>query len=527
MTAHLKEARESCEDITGDDKYKRTFRHVLDHLESLTPAAVPALDPVGTARYQCTDCGRMSVLAEGGGCPGDCEFIALNCAGKPEVHIDAEFDGVLTVRGTRYVPEARAKAAEEQLRKLTVAASADINQLRSRAEKAETERDRFESQRDVLLQEQIDLRKELADEIGSVARVVRMLGKWIPSAREQLRHEMMERWPEERPVIQELRSQFAAAVRERDEAMAGECARTEEEAKRWQDRIVATIGSHGLIPTDCSGNESGDPLDWTDGQVSAALFDARTKGVLEFARAILHGSEAHRAWLLRASEEFANDGCVTAPSVDALTAQPEGEAITDTSTHHYRGFPLRDPGPPRERPHLVNGEFQSDKYHGVGSSATQSTPRSARGREVTPRAAVLWFAERMERKLRANDHKHHWRTSEDGYLSTRLHQEAKELSRALQRFHTEREGPTRASPETIQAVIDEAADVANFAMMIADNARRMLPTDTASEGEKHAYPVDTQDARGYGSGVPTKWAPRCATSRGPWSERMSFQHGDK
>lgn len=69
-------------------------------------------------------------------------------------------------------------------------------------------------------------------------------------------------------------------------------------------------------------------MDWTDGQVSAALFDARTKGVLEFARAILHGSEVHRAWLLRASEEFANDGCVTAPSVDAITAQPEGEAET-------------------------------------------------------------------------------------------------------------------------------------------------------------------------------------------------------
>lgn len=46
----------------------------------------------------------------------------------------------------------------------------------------------------------------------------------------------------------------------------------DEEAARWQQRIEETIRRHGLVPADCSGNDSGDPLDWTDNQVSAALY---------------------------------------------------------------------------------------------------------------------------------------------------------------------------------------------------------------------------------------------------------------
>jgi hypothetical protein len=44
------------------------------------------------------------------------------------------------------------------------------------------------------------------------------------------------------------------------------------EAARWQKRIAETIESHGLEPADASGCDSGDPLDWTDTQVHAALF---------------------------------------------------------------------------------------------------------------------------------------------------------------------------------------------------------------------------------------------------------------
>jgi NTP pyrophosphatase (non-canonical NTP hydrolase) len=69
---------------------------------------------------------------------------------------------------------------------------------------------------------------------------------------------------------------------------------------------------------------------------------------------------------------------------------------------------------------------------------------------------VRRFAQAMEAELRANAHKGGWSTCSTGYLLRRLGQEVGELRRALN---------SRASRET---VLSEAADVANFAMMIAD-----------------------------------------------------------
>lgn len=77
------------------------------------------------------------------------------------------------------------------------------------------------------------------------------------------------------------------------------------------------------------------------------------------------------------------------------------------------------------------------------------------------RPEVMKFAEAMERKLRKNDHKGGWNTSEFWYLSTRLEEERRELDRAIIRA---------VRSNKWKAVIGEAVDVANFAMMIADNA---------------------------------------------------------
>ena len=74
------------------------------------------------------------------------------------------------------------------------------------------------------------------------------------------------------------------------------------------------------------------------------------------------------------------------------------------------------------------------------------------------RPEVAAFAQEMERKLRANDHKEHWSALSRQRLFMRLTQERTELRRACE----------RGDPVEILA---EAADVANFAMMIADNAR--------------------------------------------------------
>ncbi len=60
---------------------------------------------------------------------------------------------------------------------------------------------------------------------------------------------------------------FKAEERRNADRVAAEDA----EASRWQERIAATITAAGLTPIDASGNESGDPVDFTDDQVKEAL----------------------------------------------------------------------------------------------------------------------------------------------------------------------------------------------------------------------------------------------------------------
>lgn len=66
------------------------------------------------------------------------------------------------------------------------------------------------------------------------------------------------------------------------------------------------------------------------------------------------------------------------------------------------------------------------------------------------------FADIMEIKLNKNDHKTGWKSCSNTYLLTRLKNEVTELENAL----INGKGVT---------IVKEAADVANFAMMIADN----------------------------------------------------------
>lgn len=76
------------------------------------------------------------------------------------------------------------------------------------------------------------------------------------------------------------------------------------------------------------------------------------------------------------------------------------------------------------------------------------------------RPELQWFVKQMESKLQENDHKQHWSKLHPDYLIERLYQEAKELWEAV-----ERRDPVE--------MVKEAADVANFAMMIADVAERV------------------------------------------------------
>ncbi len=72
------------------------------------------------------------------------------------------------------------------------------------------------------------------------------------------------------------------------------------------------------------------------------------------------------------------------------------------------------------------------------------------------REEVKMFANAMERQLQYNDHKEHWSNFPQEYLFQRLLEEVSELYEAMN------EGLDG------EDMLDEAADVANFAMMIAD-----------------------------------------------------------
>jgi len=86
------------------------------------------------------------------------------------------------------------------------------------------------------------------------------------------------------------------------------------------------------------------------------------------------------------------------------------------------------------------------------------------------RPPLAWFANEMERQLEANDHKTGWKDCHLKQLLRRLKQEVGELERAIE----------KANPD----VVEEAADVANFAMMIADNFHDDQVETRESESDK-------------------------------------------
>ena len=83
-------------------------------------------------------------------------------------------------------------------------------------------------------------------------------------------------------------------------------------------------------------------------------------------------------------------------------------------------------------------------------------------------ARVDEFALAMKEKLRRNVRKLDWRECTFEYLVERLHDETRELLNEL----AEAKKRVAWLPHDLRVrIIEEAADVANFAMMIADIAR--------------------------------------------------------
>ena len=86
---------------------------------------------------------------------------------------------------------------------------------------------------------------------------------------------------------------------------------------------------------------------------------------------------------------------------------------------------------------------------------------------TTLRPCVRRFAEAMERELRANDHKDGWDFEPPLVLLVRLREETRELARELRKRDVMYSWDARVDAMSAR-IAAEAADVANFAMMIAD-----------------------------------------------------------
>lgn len=103
---------------------------------------------------------------------------------------------------------------------------------------------------------------------------------------------------------------------------------------------------------------------------------------------------------------------------------------------------------------------------------------------------VLWFAEKMEAKLEQNRHKGDragWLKDDIDDLLERLREEVCELDTAICEAHGMIKDPERAA-WAARTVAGEAADVANFALFIADwwneRARETVASNAALSGAK-------------------------------------------
>lgn len=103
---------------------------------------------------------------------------------------------------------------------------------------------------------------------------------------------------------------------------------------------------------------------------------------------------------------------------------------------------------------LRNGEYDGEHFDVACSLVEQLLVEH----DAAPRPQVQWFSGEMERVLKENDHKGGWDGMDLLCLLNRLKEETAELADALE-------------ADDVSVTIKEAIDVANFAMMIADNTR--------------------------------------------------------
>ena len=115
---------------------------------------------------------------------------------------------------------------------------------------------------------------------------------------------------------------------------------------------------------------------------------------------------------------------------------------------------------------------------------------AARWQALRPEVQI--FAEAMERKLRENDHKGGWDDMPSRWLRGRLAGEVRELEAAIAAYIDKIDICNREQDlsKSRQAILSECADIANFAMMIADNCKSLVAA--AALGQPRAWLIDDE-----------------------------------
>lgn len=100
---------------------------------------------------------------------------------------------------------------------------------------------------------------------------------------------------------------------------------------------------------------------------------------------------------------------------------------------------------------------------------------------IVARGSIRWFAEHMESKLKENDHKGGWEENTVDDLFEKMKIEIIELQEEL-----ESDSIPSSIPVWSANIIRECADIANFAMMIADITNRYVyPYKPPNSEEKY------------------------------------------
>ena len=94
-------------------------------------------------------------------------------------------------------------------------------------------------------------------------------------------------------------------------------------------------------------------------------------------------------------------------------------------------------------------------------------------KSIVPRSEILKFAGEMEKQLQANEHKGHWRNCAYSFLLEELDRNLE----ILKHLNENRGGNLVEIRENMRKAILRCANIANFAMMFADNCGGLTMAD--------------------------------------------------